>query len=57
MGVPRRLDQQGVSIFELSIILLILLLVGISLWVMVAHIQKDSNNNYKRVDGVNRLVE
>lgn len=52
MGSLRRLNQQGITIFELSIVVLILLLVGISMWIIISHIRENSQNNYDKVRGI-----
>jgi TRAP-type C4-dicarboxylate transport system permease small subunit len=50
MGVAK-LDQRGVSIFEISIIILILIFVGFSCWMMV-HKVKDSTRTHYENTGI-----
>lgn len=45
MGVAK-LDQKGVTIFEISIILLILIFVGFSCWMMARKVKESSHTRY-----------
>lgn len=45
MGVAK-LDQRGVTIFEISIILLILIFVGFSCWMMIRKVKESAHPHY-----------
>lgn len=51
----RPLGQQGITIFEISIITLIILLVAISTWVIVSKINSSSQKNYNNYNNVRSI--
>jgi len=53
MGKP--LGQQGITIFEVSIITLIILLVAISTWVIVSKVNHNSQKDYDKYNDVRSI--
>ena len=52
MGTRTQLNQRGMTIFEMSIVLLILVLVGVSLWLIVMRIHESSRRNYNNTPSI-----
>ncbi|MGF7228812.1 MAG: hypothetical protein ACQR33_02390 [Candidatus Saccharibacteria bacterium] len=44
----KQLDEQGVSIFEISIIILILIFVGMSCYLVMSNINNSAHTNYNK---------
>jgi|GEM_PF-2842028 len=55
MGRHTKLNQAGITIFEISIILLILLLITVSTILMVKKIENSSRHNNDTVQDTNSL--
>lgn len=53
----RKLNQQGISIFEISIIILILILVVASYWITVKRITSSNKENYDKTQILDRKYE
>lgn len=47
-GALKQLDEQGVSIFEISIIILILIFVGMSCYLVMSNINNSAHTNYNK---------
>lgn len=53
----QKLNQQGVSIFEISIITLILLFVIASCWITMKRINSSSEDNYNKTQILDKKYE
>ena len=53
----RKLNQQGISIFEISIIVLILLLVIASCWITMKRINSSNKENYEKSQILDKRYE
>jgi Tfp pilus assembly protein PilV len=52
----RKLNQAGITIFETSVIVLLLLMITISTILMIKKINQTSQNNTKKVQDTNSLT-
>jgi hypothetical protein len=52
MGTIRSLNQQGLTIFEISIIALIIMLIMVSTWVIISKVNHNTNSNYDKYNDV-----
>lgn len=49
------LNQRGMTIFEISIVLLILTLIAICTWIIIAKMNDNHRGNYDKYNDVNKI--